>query len=286
MPEELLEEKAEETKVGDEPAPEEKPAEEPLLEEGEPGGEEGSAVYARKEHRRRVQLEKDLQAEREARIAAEARGKAMEEVAKKEPEEKKAETRRLTPTEVRGAVEAGNASQAEADEYNTKTAELNALETLRKEREAESQQDRQKRVVDKIHADMTSYVTHVPELRDKESKEFRAVAKEFRRLVDEEGYEDSIRTELQASRLILGPLSKFQRQKEIDTATRDAQKYDLHSETGAGGDSGDNGAGSGKPIVGIPKHLVEYWDKTNTKPEDRKKEAIIWRQTHARRALR
>ncbi len=289
MADEELEQKVEEPKEAVAGEEAEKAAEIPAeqaegAEEAPPGGTDGTAVYARKEHQKAKRLSEELQAEREARIAAEARAKALEEVAKKPAEEKKQPERRFTTAELMQAVSEDRITHADALEYTKETAKLEAVELIRKERAAESEQDRGKRIIANVQRDLNAYVQNVPALRDRTSETYQKAKKEYDRLVEERGYPDDIRTELLAAEHTLGPLTKFQRQKEIETATREAQKGDLHGETSAGGGSGNgNGNGGRTGFADIPKHMQEYWDRTRTSPENREKEAAIYRKTHPKR---
>lgn len=256
-----------EEKKPDEIPPVTPPEKPPIVppEDGEPGGDSPEAVFARKQYREAKQAREELGREKEARIRLEERLRLQEEQTKKKPEEQRV----YTKAEIRGLVTAGQITQEDADRYEEEIIIPHKIQqTLRGEKARESQS----KPLERAAIEIGQYKQYVPELVDKSSEKFQQAAKEYARLVTEDGQPETLVTEKMALRYIFGSLDDLKNRKDLKSMTRDSTRF--HAEASANSSSRD-GTNS-TDISGASETQKAYWDKAKLTPEQKQKEWKIY----------
>lgn len=241
-------------------------------ETGEPGGSDPQAVRARKEYRARRAVEVELRQEREARIASESRLRALEEREQRQPTP--TTQRKFSPAEIQAAVDAGTVSLVEAADYLARSrAEETAERVLTQERTRVDVEERQSRALGQVN----EYTQFAPWITDKTDARFRNLEVEYQKLTDPNGLyrlPQSPATDLLVLEQVLGPIASLRRKADVQT------RNDTHVEASAGG------APVGKPqgasdFSKMPKHWIDFWEKTGTSLKDREDEMKRYRAREA-----
>ncbi len=241
--------------------------------EREPGGAAPEAVRARKEYRRR----KDLEDERDqlliAKAQAEERARLLEEQVKAKPAEPA--ERIFSKAELRNAVIAGQITQDQADEYEERVLiPARVQETLKAERAKEKQFE----PLTRAKSDIQEYLAVAPELRDRSSQTFTNVAQTYRFLVENYGLPDNEVTQALAIQHTLGPMEKLKAKAQAATLTR-------RNIPTPGVETVANGAGVKATVLDIskaPETMQKMWNRTGTSQADREKEFRYWRERQQR----
>lgn len=256
-----------------------------LNQEGEedepPGGTDGTAVYARKEHAKVKKLNSELQTEREARIALEARVQTLQEVATRRVEQPPVvETKRFTSTEAWQKVDNGEWSREQASEY---IADSRYIENRNREKQEEKAVREILGPVEDAKKQAFEYVELDPRLRDGTHPQWKDIVANvafYRK-------EDPRRTQIQAERLalrqVLGPLNEFKERQRVSQARASG---DHHMETQSGGSTSGFKGGSDGKFKDIPDHVKDLWEKSGVSDKDREIEAKYFRENRDRYAKR
>lgn len=239
------------------------------------GGTAPEAVRARKEYRRR----KDLEDEREhlviAKAQAEERARLLEERLKEKPAVEKPVERIFSKVELRQAVIAGQISQDQADEYEEKILIPHRVqETLHQERERE----RQHEPLNRARTDIQDYFAVAPELRDRNSQVFTNVAQTYRYLVENYGMPENEVTQALAIQHSMGPIDKLKAKAQTATLTR-------RNIPQSGMETVANGVAPRSNVIDLskaPDHMQRMWSRTNTASADREKEFRYWQESQKR----
>jgi hypothetical protein len=211
----------------------------------------------------------DLQQER---AVTAARLKTLEEVTKPQPQKERV----YTTQELQKAVDAGTISMVEAADYLAEQrAKQTADRVLHQERRRDDEATRQGMAQTQID----KYVEVAPWLSDKRDPRRKPLETEYQRLIDPNGmyrYPDSTVTEALLLEKTLGNLETFKAKAKLNATSRSS--VDSYVESGAGGGGSTTPARSdGKPDLSkMPKHLIEYWDKSSTPQKEREKEAALY----------
>lgn len=168
--------------------------------------------------------------------AANARISALETGSGKPKQEEKVYTR----AELAAAVEAGQITQLQADEYMDKQTLAKAKAEMSKEVEAKSRDGVAQRELEK-------YQEKIPALLDEDSEEFQAVAKEYRELLAL-GSPPTMATMLAATKAACGPL--------VLAGGVKTKRRSGFPEGGSGASRNDDDDGDK-----MPKKQREYYDK-------------------------
>lgn len=233
------------------PAEGSEPVAEPQEPEKEPNGESPEDVFARKEYRTRKRVEEDLSREREERIRLEERLRAVEDQAKRQPVQPV--ERIFSIAEVNAAAEAGTITRVDADRYIDERIIPARVKAIMAEDRA--QQDRLA-PVQKAAQTVSEYMAQIPALNDKTSDEFRKVAQEYRTLVSERGYDDSLKTQELALELTYGKLDQVKKRAQM--AATNATARTVPNDAGSGGTA--RAANGRLDISKAPVAMVERWD--------------------------
>jgi hypothetical protein len=228
----------------------------PTEAEREPGGNDGESVYQRRLFRENKQLkEKEAQLQAEI-VRRDERLRLMEEQKKTPPSSDPP----LTIERVEQALRDGTVDPVLANRWI-------AREEIRLTLQAERERERAQATTTKVQAEVAEYYEYIPELREPNSKEFRAAEVEYNRLVSEGHDGADPRTQHLAVRLAHGPLTKFRKQREADSLTRNTLAP--HTEMPGGG-------GRERPqapnINSVSPEQKAHWDRIGTSQEDRIKE--------------
>lgn len=243
----------------------ETPVTEPQSEEGEPGGTDGTAVYARKEHRRAKQLEAELQQERVRKAELEGRLKAIEEKAKAP-----APQQEITIEDVQAALDSGRINQAQATVY---IADIRAKAIIENEEKKRQQRDAALRPIVKANEEIAKYIEVAPWLRDDGDKRTQNIGREYQRLVLEFGLPANEVTKAIAVQHALGPIERLQKQREVSELTR--KGTGTHAEN-PGGERGS--ASEQVDLTKAPATMQAYWNKAGLSEAQRKKEYEIYKR--------
>jgi hypothetical protein len=243
-------------KVADQTAAETTTDTETQDDDGEPGGTDGTAVYARRKNREAKAARSALEAEREARIRLEEQLNAVNRQA-----ERAAEKPVFTPEQVQAEIDAGRLSPAMAAVYLSRAetqrvlAEERARETARRPVEA---------AIEKIN----EYREVLDWANDRTHPNFLKAQHKFRELVSR-GSPANEATELTALEFIAGDLATLRRKNEMRTATRAAARP-APADVGGGG---DNGPRSTDVTTKVDKGLIDGWKKMGATDDQVKKYA-------------
>ena len=251
--------------VEDTPTPDDEASPEPETDEdGEPGGADPQAVRARKEYRRRVKLQQDLQAEREQRISAEARAEALAEMrqapaAPATPE--KPAFQIFSDEQVSQAVEQGVITPVQASIYvakrETHLAHEAAEKTRREEATRTQLQTAALQVEQKASQELDAYKKLYPTLTTGEHPRWGEIQAAYTDLRNR-GLSDTLTTQALAVRLVLGTVETTTKQEETVRMARERQASDFHSEGGGGSEAGGKGNG-GDPLAKVPQRYKDFW---------------------------
>jgi hypothetical protein len=240
----------------------------PTEAEREPGGSDGESVYQRRLFRENKQLKEKEAALQAEIVRRDERLRLMEEQNKKPA---LSSDPPLTIERVEEALREGKVDPIIANRWI-------AREEIRLTLQAERERERAQATTTKVQAEVAEYYEYIPELREPNSKEFRAAEVEYNRLVSEGHDGADPRTQHLAVRLAHGPLTKFRRQKETDSLTRNTLAP--HTEMPGGG-------GRDRPqtpnINNVSDAQKALWDRIGTSPEDRQKEMKYILQREARK---
>ena len=256
------------------------------VQEAEPDGTDESgtaynaeapeAVARRKEYRRR----KDLEDERDqlliAKAQAEERARLLEERVKEQAAKPAEPTQRVfSKAELRSAVQAGQITQDQADEYEERVLiPARVQETLQAERLKEKQVE----PITRANNDIQAYLALAPELRDRNSQAFTNVAQTYRYLVENYNLPDNEVTQALAIQHSMGPLDALKAKKEAATLTR-------RNTPQTGLETPANGAAPRTQAIDLskaPDHMQRIWNRTNTSQADREIEFRHWRERQQR----
>lgn len=222
-------------------------------EDREPGGDSPQDVYRRKLYREAKRAREEAQREREARIAAEARARTLEESGKaaQQPQQKI-----YTAAELETAVDAGTISRREAEEYkaNVLTPHLIQQEIEKRER-AKAYAEAASRPALEASNEVKKYVELAPWVTDSTDARRHDLEVAAQDIMQRFGMPYSPVVEALALRQVLGPVSKLEERKRMQTMTRN--NANTHAETGAGG-SGESRLATNL-VSKVPKSLVQDW---------------------------
>ena len=237
----------------------------------EPGGNTPQEIRARKEYRLRKRLENELFDLQQERAATNARLKTLEEVTKPQP----AKAREYTNAELQAAVDAGTITNIEAADYLAeRRARQTADRVVTQERKRDDEASRQSMA----QAQIDKYVEVAPWLNDKRASRRKPLEAEYVRLIDPNGVyrlPDSTATEALLLEKVFGNVETFKAKSKLATTSRAA--VDSHVESGAGGGGMPPPRTDGKvDLSKMPKHLVEFWDRSSTSQKEREKEAALY----------
>jgi len=237
----------------------------------EPGGSTPQDIRARKEYRLRKRLEGEVFELQQERTATNARLKTLEEVTKPQPSKQRV----YTTQELQAAVDAGTISVVEAADYLAEhRARQTADRVLKQERVRDDESSRQARAQEQID----KYVEVAPWLKDKYDSRRKPLETEYVRLIDSNGiyrYPDNVVTEALLLEKTLGSLETFKAKIRLDKSSGSNTQF--HTESGAGGAAPTPKPADGKADMSkMPKHFIEYWDKSGTSQKEREKEAKLY----------
>jgi hypothetical protein len=246
-----------------------------VSEEGEPSGDHPGFVRGRKEYRIRKQTERELLAEREARIRAEERAATIEAVGRRAPSVPTGEVineggnKRLTREQIHSSVNDGEMDQLTASDL---LAEIKIEEVMTRERNRAAVETSNSRQLESALGQINQYIDIAPSLGTHQHPRFGEVSKEFNRLVGE-GYINSPKTELLALRTVFGSIERFRRQSGSGSERRNSN----HSELNSGGIS-QGGTPNDKILrtskgEAVPQRYVNHWRSRGYTAEEMKREA-------------
>jgi hypothetical protein len=206
-------------------------------------GVKDSDSPADKEHEEAVpyarfkEVNDKVQQEREARIRAEERAKALEST--KVPEAQKIYTRQ----ELRQMVTESKISQDQMDEY------------MEAKLRAELQQDvvkvgNERERSTKVLQEIARYKSHVPDIAKDGTEDRIKVEKEFQYLVAH-GQPKSESTELAALRAVYGPVEKLEKKRVLD-------ERESFQDVGNGRKPEDKG---NSPFKNLPQRYKDHYEK-------------------------
>lgn len=246
----------------------ETPAPETVVDEGEPGGTDGTAVYARKQYREAKRLR-----EEKAQLELEhARLKGEVEALRAQP--KAPAKDELTIERVEEAMRAGTVDPIAGNRWIArKEAELllAARDTERKRQEP----------LERAGSDLSEYVELMPDLRNPGSKAVEAVNAELR-ILTQYGYDEKdVRTQLIAVERAHGALGSRRSKHNVDNLTRTTLAP--HNERPAGGTPPSNGKLN---LKDAPADLKALWDKQGTPEASRLKQLKHYQERQEARAAR
>jgi alkylated DNA repair dioxygenase AlkB len=237
----------------------------------EPGGDTPQEIRARKEYRLRKRLEGELFELQQERAATNARLKTLEEVTKPQPPKQRV----YTTHELQAAVDAGTISVVEAADY---LAEQRAKQTADRVLKQEYTRNDETMRQGKAQEQIDKYVEVAPWLKDQFDGRRKPLEVEYQRLIDPNGiyrYPDSLVTEVLLLEKTLGSIETFKAKARLDKSA--GSHADFHTESGAGGPAPTPRPVDGKPDMNkMPKHFVEYWEKSGTPQKEREKEAKLY----------
>ena len=228
-------------------------------EEEPPGGTDGTAVYARKQHQEAKRLAKQLASEREARIRAEERAKTLTESKVASPEEKI-----YSAAEVQRAVDQGLITPADATVY---LSNITAKETYRKLESERQQKEAEARPIVAAQQEIDQYLTAAPYLSDDNDPRTQKVVDVYNQIRYKFNLPDNLVTKAMAVRESLGPVSNLQKRRTSDALTRDGANF--HAVRSGGGNLNDSAVGDAALLAKAPAHFKEHWDKFRTPTKDR-----------------
>ena len=220
-----------------------------------PGGTDGTAVYARKQHQEAKRLAKQLVAEREQRVRLDERLKALEDQRNAQPKPKV-----YTPAEVQRGIDQGLVTPAEAADYLAEVR-INKAETARQEREAQA------RPIAAAQQEVDQYLAAAPYLSDDSDPRTQKVVDVYNQLRYKYNLPDNLVTKAMAVRESLGPVSNLQKRRTSDTLTRDGANF--HTVRSGGGNLDEGTAGDAALLAKAPAYFKANWDKFHTSTKDR-----------------
>ena len=251
----------------------------------EPGGSDGESVYGRRLYRENKKLQDKLETEVVAKARIEERLRLVEEQAARKPEP--ATQKIYTVAEIEAAVDAGNVTRAQAEEYKFDVLmpdrQRRTQETADRER---GQREAQQRPIVNAAKELQAYVAVAPYLND--DKDPRTIeigerALELQRDYALTGPEDkhNLVAKALAVKQSLGSLEALKKKGEVRNLTRNGTS--THAESGAGG-TGDKG--SDDVVKSVDPAFVAEWRRTGASDEQVKKYAQMHVDKLQRRGAR
>lgn len=249
--------------------------------QGEPGGDDGQSVYARKQYRRAKALEETLAKERaeKERLAGQlAQAEKMRVETRTEPDAPKETEADIQAAYERGEMDVATANAKinairlrERDEFKKEIVET-VVQTNRAQTEIQAAKD----LVGK-------YIAKFPALNDSSSDLFQEVQAKFNRLVElgspGTGEKSSI-TESLAVESVLGSLERATKIKTSENDDFDRGNRETPMDIGGGSRPADGGGT--KPtgeLKGIPKDQIDYWVSQGYTKEEMARKAKYFRDT-------
>lgn len=217
-----------------------------------PSGDSPQAVRARKEYLARQKAEQRAE-EAERRLAQ-----------LQNERQAPGRTKILTPREVWDMAEEGKVKPFEAINYIT---QYHARATAAENQQEKDADERTQKILNAARDELQQYLDVEPEIATQEHKEFPKIKKEYDRLVNEFGYENSVRTELLATRHVLGPLEQLKQRKTVVRPPADEYVVDRPGRRGGVKPKGADG------LAKVPKHFIEQWNKEGMTKEQMLAEA-------------
>lgn len=225
--------------------------------EGEPGGDSGEAVYARKLHREKT--------------------RALELLDEKERELEALRAAPKTPFVPQNVSEDVVPTETEIHQmYSDNKIDATEAERLLAKAEEKKQRDLEDRIVRRVNeenkgqeiltgmkSDLDSYIKAIPALTDQTSDEFAEVKAEYNKLVSMGSPANTV-TELLAVKSTFGTLDRVKglNNQNLDQYDRDNRDTDM-SRSGGSRASDNRGSGGNAPDKGILKRVSadqkEYW---------------------------
>jgi len=249
-----------------------------VSEEGEPSGDHPGFVRGRKEYRIRKQTERELLAEREARIRAEERTAMIEAASRQAPSVPAGEVvdrgnggsnKRITREQIHAAVNSGELDQLTASDL---LADIKIAEAMTRERSRAAVETSNSRQLESALGQINQYIDIAPSLGTHQHPRFGEISKEFTKLVGE-GYASSPQTELLALRTVFGPIDRFKRQSGSGAERRNSSHSELNSggihQTGI---QNDNLLRTSRGEA-IPQRYIDHWRSRGYSAEEMKREA-------------
>jgi hypothetical protein len=207
-------------------------------------GVKDSDSPADKEHEEAVpyarfkEVNDKVQQEREARIRAEERAKALEST--KVPEAQKIYTRQ----ELRQMVTENKISQDQMDEYMEAKLRAELQQDVVK---VGTERDRNT----KVAMEIARYKSFVPDITKDGTEDRAKVVKEFQYLVAHGQPENSTSTELAALRAVYGPVEKLEKKRVLD-------ERESFQDVGNGRKPEDKG---NTPFKNLPQRYKDHYEK-------------------------
>ena len=238
----------------------------------EPGGNTPQEIRARKEYRLRKRLENELFDLQQERAATNARLRTLEEVTKPQPQKSPV----YTNAQLQAAVDAGTITTVEAMDYMAgQRAQQTADRVVAQENERYDEANRQAIAQTQID----KYMEVAPWLSDKYDPRYKPLEAEYDRLISPTGLyrmPDATTTKALLLEKMFGNVATFAAKTKLATSSR--ASVDSHVESGAGGSGSlPTPRADGKvDLSKMPKHLVEFWDKSSTSQKEREKEAALY----------
>ena len=257
-----------ETPPADEVEKETAPEAEPTPDDEEPGYDKNA--YQRKLYQEAKRAKQIAQAEREARIAAEARAKALEEQRTQAPEPK-----RYTPQQVQAAIDANQISTAEGAAY---LADLKVRDFAAEQKREQAERETALRPIRAAVGEIQTYVQAAPYLADDTDERTQKVAQQRQVLIQQFGLADNYVTTALAIRQTLGPPENLQRRREVSELTR--RGTTTHAAPPAGGTN----QVAGSAVSKVPASMVQDWKDMGATSEEIEKYAKRHLEKQARRA--
>jgi len=219
-----------------------------------------SAIYARKQYQRAKRAEEQLQAERLEKIRLEERLRALEEQKKEKVEEQV-----FTAEQIEQAIETKAITRAQG-------MQLLARQEAKRLREEEQEKRQQNEPIERAKVEINEYMELIPELADKNSKEFTRAKIEYAKLI-QLGHPADQRTERVALQLAHGSIEAIKKKAELKAAPPPPPVMPV--DMGGAGNHQSNGK---LDINKAPAHLIAYWNRTHTSQADREDEFRRWQK--------
>ena len=244
-------------------------APEVVEEEEPPGGTDGTAVYARKQHQEAKRLTRELAAEREHRVRLDERLKTLESQRNLQPK-----PRVYSVAEVQIGIDKGLVTPAEAADYLAE-ARINKAEQDRQEREVQA------RPLAAAQQEVDEYLVAAPYLKDDNDPRTQKVVDVYNQLRYKFNLPDNLVTKAMAVRESLGPVGNLQKRRTSDTLTRDGANF--HTVRSGGGTLNEGVVNDAALLAKAPAHFKENWEKFHTPTKDRITEIKLHNKRHPKK---
>jgi len=236
-----------------------------------PGGTDGTAVYARKQHQEAKRLAKQLQVERERSIRLDERVRTLEST-------RVAPDVVYTPEQVQRGIDQGLVTASEGAAY---LAKVTAEATYRKLDGEKQAREIAARPIAVAQQEVDQYLVAAPYLADDNDPRTQKVVDVYNQLRYKYNLPDNLVTKAMAVRESLGPVSNLQKRRTSDTLTRDGATF--HTVRSGGGNLNEGALGDAALVAKAPAYFKEMWDKFHTTPAQRIAEIKLHNKRHPKK---